>query len=304
MYFTAKLFLLFSVVCFGLSLTLHNGNNLLDSVAKISFVYFSSTFFAIAIACIIWGFYFNNSLKRLENVLKHILLVVFGLISIFVFIVVTPFLISLLVIEFFLNLRAKIIDNWINLYMILLILFGALSILLYPNICFTLFVTQNIDLILKEYCNIYINVLSCLLFIIITLSIVESYLLSSCLLWILKRNQDRSKVKHIANIEKAFRKQNSNITDDLTEYMSKKKMVIEEENKKIEDLNNRSIEYIKNSIKRLWLIMLVIVFIIITFDFYPTQYMEYINNYREEINSVLTIYTLTLTYVDKKVTWK
>lgn len=56
-----------------------------------------------------------------------------------------------------------------------------------------------------------------------------------------------------------------------------------------------------NSIKRVWLLILIIFFIAAVFNILPVEGNECANS---DIINVLTIYTLILLYLDKRKEWK
>lgn len=239
----------------------------------------------------VWGFYVNNSIRRIKKAAKIVLPVIIFISSV-VFILSIVFLLSVFLIAKILELRAKKIDNWINFMMILLILLGVSFILLYPNLSISLYFIKNISLYLYDKWKLYIDTFSPILFTIITLLIGECYLIAAFLIWILKCKQKRVEKRIVEYTENKIRQCTDGKIDDLSEYM-----------KKIQQSSNQDILYIKNSIKRIWLIILIATFIVTTFKVCPIDYICDLQEHQSDIINVLTVYTLILLYNDKRKEW-
>lgn len=291
MYVGAGAFFLLSSVCFFYLKILNNDNEMLNSIAKAIFQYLCVFFLSISFGCMVWGFYVNNSIRRIKKAAKIVLPVIIFISSV-VFILSIVFLLSVFLIAKILELRAKKIDNWINFMMILLILLGVSFILLYPNLSISLYFIKNISLYLYDKWKLYIDTFSPILFTIITLLIGECYLIAAFLIWILKCKQKRVEKRIVEYTENKIRQCTDGKIDDLSEYM-----------KKIQQSSNQDILYIKNSIKRIWLIILIATFIVTTFKVCPIDYICDLQEHQSDIINVLTVYTLILLYNDKRKEW-
>lgn len=297
-------FLLFLLLCvsFFYLKVLNNDNEILNYIAKAIFQYLCVFLLSMSLGCVVWGFYVNNSIRRIKNAARLVLPVIL-FISIVVFIVSIVFLLSVFLIAKILESRAKKIDNWINFMMILLILFGSSFLLLCPNLSISLYFIKKISLCLYDKWKLYIDAFSPILFTIITLFIGESYLIVVFLIWILKCKQKRAEKRNVKRIENEIKQCTGNKIDDLSEYVKKKQEKINQEKEKIQQSSNQDILYIKNSIKRIWLIILIFAFIATSFKVCPIEYICDLQEHQSDIINVLTVYTLILLYNDKRKEW-
>lgn len=78
------------------------------------------------------------------------------------------------------------------------------------------------------------------------------------------------------------------------------KFVKKKESKTIED----DIRYLKNSSKKLQLIVLIFIFFVAIFEIFPSQSVDFIYKAKEDIINVATVYTLIILYMDKRKEWK
>ena len=62
--------------------------------------------------------------------------------------------------------------------------------------------------------------------------------------------------------------------------------------------------YLENTLKRVQLEILIILFIITVFKVVPLNLLDDLNSYQGDIINVLTIYTLIMLYMDKSREWK
>ena len=115
---------------------------------------------------------------------------------------------------------------------------------------------------------------------------------------ILKHRQKKLKKEHIKNFKKSLEEDIKKQENESEEFI--KEQIVNEEDK-IDKINKRDIEYLWNGIKRIWLLILVIVFMAITFN---VLNIEGIECYSSDIINVLTVYTLILLYYDKRKEWK
>lgn len=68
------LFMLFSVICFLFARFVESDKGWLYCVAYIAYFYLGIVFAIIAALFAVWGFYFNNSCRRLKNAAKIFLM--------------------------------------------------------------------------------------------------------------------------------------------------------------------------------------------------------------------------------------
>lgn len=295
MFMGAGLFFLLSCICTILLLISNNENEIINCITKGFFTYFITFSLSLSFGFLAWGFYVNNSLKRLKNAV-WVALPLLILISLCAILIGIPFLIISLIVGKIIEMRAKKIDNFINFMLMLAILTMALLFLLSPNLSFSFWAVQKISIELGTICGI--NVFTCILFLFITFCIFESFLVGYGLLLILKHRQKKLKKEHIKNFKKSLEEDIKNQKNESEEFI--KEQIVNEEDK-LDKINKRDIEYLWNGIKRIWLLILVIVFMAITFN---VLNIEGIECYSSDIINVLTVYTLILLYYDKRKEWK
>ncbi len=292
MFIGTGLFFLFSCICTFFLLIANNENEIINYITKTFFTYFTIFSLSISFALLAWGFYVNNSLRRLKNAV-WIALPLLILISLCAILIGIPFLFISLIIGKIIEMRAKKIDNFINFMLILAILIMAILFLLSPNLSFSFWVVKKISIELDNIC--VINAFACILFLLITLCICESYLLCSGLLLILKHRQNKLKKEDLKRYKKYLEE---DIENNSVESIKEQ---IDNEEDRIDKINKSDIKYLWNGVKRIWLLVLVIMFMAITFNVLNIKCIEC---YSSDIINVLTIYTLILLYYDKRKEWK
>lgn len=295
MFMGAKLFFLLSCICIFLLLIANNENEFINYITKGFFRYFITFSLSLSFVLLAWGFYVNNSRRRLKNAV-WLALPLLILITLCAILIGIPFLIISLIIGKIIEMRAKKIDNLINFMLMLAILTMTFLFFLSPNLSFSFWVVQKISIELDIICGI--NVFTCILFLLITLCIFESFIVCYGLLLILKHRQKKLKKEHIKNFKKSLEEDIKKQENESEEFI--KEQIVNEEDK-IDKINKRDIEYLWNGIKRIWLLILVIVFMAITFN---VLNIEGIECYSSDIINVLTVYTLILLYYDKRKEWK
>lgn len=290
MYMGAGIFLVIFCPCVLYYLALCNASDKLNLIARFVFAYFASLTLSTSVVMLIWGFYVNNSCKKLKYV-KWLFITVVFIITLLEFLFWFPALCIIKSIEKIIDRRAETIENFTKCFLVLIFITFILAFLLTPNLFLSIWIVKKIGILCAK-----INVSRCILFLIITLCVVESFLLCFILLWVMKLRQDRKKKPKIEIC-------NDNLEKDIEYQENKSVKFIEEkidsEEKNRDITSKRSIEYVWNTIKRIWLFVLVSVFAAITFNF-----LSFDGIVGDDINAVLTIYTLILLYLDKIKQWK
>ncbi len=294
------LFMLFSVICFLFARFVESDKGWLYCVAYIAYFYLGIVFAIIAALFAVWGFYFNNSCRRLKNAAK-IFLNGSIFITLCAIVAGSLFLLVLILITKLIDLRAKKIDN-INIFLIIFAIhLLVITFMINPNLTMTRCVVNKIGLWIYKSYRIRLNEFSAELFIMISLSIGESFLLLQIFDFFRKHVNNKSQVKYLNNVETNFIQNSGERIDDLPEYIIAKNKKLDNEKKKLVENSKEERIYVWNSIKRVWLLILIIFFIAAVFNILPVEGNECANS---DIINVLTIYTLILLYLDKRKEWK
>ncbi len=269
-------------------------------VAYFAYFYLGIVFAIIAALFAVWGFYVNNSCRKLKNSAK-----IFLIGSIFItlcgMLAGSLFLLILVLITKLIDLRAKKIDNFVNFLILFAIQLLVITFMINPNLKMTSFVVNKIGLWIYKSYKVRLNEFSAELFFMISLSISESFLLSLIVEFIRKHVNYKSQAKHLNNVETNFIQNSGERIDNLSEYIIEKNKKIDNEKKRLVENSKRERTYVWNSIKRVWLLILIIFFIAAVFNILPVEGIECANS---DIINVLTIYTLILLYLDKRKEWK
>lgn len=211
------------------------------------------------------------------------------------------FLLILVLITKLIDLRAKKIDNFVNFLILFAIQLLVITFMINPNLKMTSFVVNKIGLWIYKSYKVRLNEFSAELFFMISLSISESFLLSLIVEFIRKHVNYKSQAKHLNNVETNFIQNSGERIDNLSEYIIEKNKKIDNEKKRLVENSKRERTYVWKSIKRVWLLILIIFFIAAVFNILPVEGIECANS---DIINVLTIYTLILLYLDKRKEWK
>lgn len=298
MFMGTGIFFFLSCLCVLYLFMASNGNDFIDIVAKTVFAYLAFLLFSVSAAMLVWGFYVNNSCRILKNA-GRIFLLLLLIISTWTILVGIPALIVYFIFEKIIETRAKKVDNFFNFLLVLAILLLAFIFLLSPNMSLSIWVINKVSILLAS--KVQINVFSCILFLLITLCVVESFLECAVLLLILKHRQNKNKKEQLKNIKNHHEEDNGTQNNGSEEFIKDEIENEEDEEKRLDMTNKRDREYLWNGIKRIWLIILVVGFSAVTFNLLN---IEGIENYSSDIINVLTIYTLFLLYSDKRKEWK
>lgn len=294
------LFLVFSGISFLFATAIENETGWLYYVADIVFFYLGIVFAMIAALFAVWGFYVNNSCQRLKNAAK-IFLIGSIFISLCAMVVGILFLIAVVIITKLIDSRAKKIDNFMYFLILFTIQLLVITFMIYPNLQMTSCVVNKIGLWLHKSYEINLNKFSSELFFMIFLCISESFLLLQIVDLIRKLVINKSQAKHLNNVATNFVQNIGEKVDNLQEYINQKNETLNNEKKKLVENSKEERTYVWNSIKRVWLLILIIFFIAAVFNILPVEGIECANS---DIINVLTIYTLILLYLDKRKEWK
>ena len=204
--------------------------------------------------------YINNSFTKY----KLVYIIIFKIILLLFIICIIPFLIFMKVLELFAGLRAKKLDNLLNVLYLILIELIVIFVLWRPNVFFSVYIESIIEKFVKNSKNLNYN------FIIIAIFILmisfECLLLLKVIISIIKYLKTRNKEKGIDN--------------NLAKYL------------------NYDLEYLKVSIWKLMLLTLILV-ILSAMIFTNGLFCKFSN----EIKDSCTLITLIMLYLDKRNSW-
>lgn len=204
--------------------------------------------------------YINNSFTKY----KLVYIIIFKIILLLFIICIIPFLIFMKVLELFAGLRAKKLDNLLNVLYLILIELIVIFVLWRPNVFFSVYIESIIEKFVKNSKNLNYN------FIIIAIFILmisfECLLLLKVIISINKYLKTRNKEKGIDN--------------NLAKYL------------------NYDLEYLKVSIWKLMLLTLILV-ILSAMIFTNGLFCKFSN----EIKDSCTLITLIMLYLDKRNSW-
>jgi len=300
--------LAFAIACFALPLILVMDSRILTYISKYTFTYMGSIILLISINFLSFYFYVYNNKKSLRNSAKFftVLMVIFLLITL---IATIPFTVVLGGIGNILDFRAKKINNLIGFMRLLAITLIIVSSMIYPNYIIAYKFSTALGYILNIKCMFNLDVFPVCLFILIGLFMFEVNIIFKLLILITRMWLNRNKMKKVKFAEKRLER-NSNIIsiENIRTYRySKSNKIIE-----IADYSKKELEYdvnyLEKTLKKVELAILIILFIVIAFKMVPFELLAILEKNHNEAMSdainVLTIYTLVMLYMDKRLEWK
>lgn len=306
MYLSSWIFLFASLFSFGFMLILENDNKILNSISMGVFIYLGVFSFFLAIWSWLVGFYVNNSCIKLKQASK-LVFVAIVLMLIVTLIIGIPFFVVVVCLDKIVQYRAKKHDNIINLIIVMVLLLCILTSLLYFDYWLCQVSVDKLSCVMGENLEFYINVSATKIFAMITLLIGETYISMGIMLLIQRCVLERRNKKIIEKEKKIAQERAELNVGDIKKYMEEKENNEKELEKKYKILDKEleyDINYIKNSILRSWLAILIVAFVIVTFGIVPNQYTDAWRKYQSDIINVITVYTLILLYIDKRKEWK
>lgn len=296
-------FFVIALICFVLSSILHNDNAILTYIAKYTFKYMGYLFSMFSINFLTFHFYIFNKIKSSDK--KRLISMILSLILLgLTLILAIPFTISVGILGKILIFRAKKIDNLITFMIFLAVVLTFIVILIYPNFIISYLFSNLIKNIIKLKLNFYLEIYPISLFIFLTLCTFEINLIFKLLIFIqrLILNKDSKHKRQI--LEKSFQK-NINISNlDIKAYVKDKNDEMKNIDSKLTSEVEYDISYLKNTLKRIELTILIILFIIIALKIVPLNLLDLVKQYQSDSINVITIYTLIMLYMDKRKEWK
>lgn len=296
-------FFIITFICLGISLAVSNENVILNYIFKYTSRYIGSLSFLVSINFLSFYFYVYNRKNSLSNKAKVFI------IPILIFLVLTliaaiPFTILMGIISKILNFRAKKMDNLIRIMEFLTITLISVSLLIYPNFIIAYNFAILIKYILQLKCTFNLDAFPVSLFLFISLCTVESNLVFKLLIFIKKVQLNRDKKNKIKLVKKAIEKNLDIASFDIKSYMQDKNNKMMEIDSELKKEIEYDMSYLENTLKRVELAILIILFIVIVFKIVPFELLDILNKYQSDAINVLTIYTLAMLYMDKRKEWK
>jgi len=132
----------------------------------------------------------------------------------------------------------------------------------------------------------------------------ESNLIFKLLMLYRKKELNKKKEKKMKLFEKTLEYNIEPKKFDFKIYFenkTNKKKIMDSDLQKELDYD---MSYLENTLKRVQLEILIILFIITVFKVVPLNLLDDLNSYQGDIINVLTIYTLIMLYMDKSREWK
>lgn len=251
---------MFCALIFIFGYYFNTGQGIIRIIVQLVCGYLAFIFlFATILGGITYKYINNNSTKH-----KLVYISIFKIILLLFIICIIPFLIFIKVLELFAGLRAKKIDNLLNILYLVLIELIVIFVLWRPNVFLSVYIESIIENIVKNPENLKYK------FIIISIFILmisfECLLLLKIIIRIIKYLKTRNKEKGLDN--------------NLVKYL------------------NYDLEYIKVSIWKLMLLTLILV-ILSAMIFTNGLFGEFSN----EIKDSCTLITLIILYLDKRNSW-
>ncbi len=293
---------IFSIVCFVFAYFSNNEWESLNTIVKYSANYTGFLTMLTAICFLISHWYIYNDNTRIKKCAKFFIPII--IITIIIIIMMIPLILPLTFIGKALNYRAKKMDNLINFLVFFLIVMFCITILLSLNFSTAYYFSGFLENILKLKCNFNLDTSPTSIFILISLIKLEIDIISSCLIYLKKKESNKKMQLRLKKIKENFDKNISMPNLNTENYMQEKSdklRMLEDELKKDIDCD---IKYLKNTFRKSELAILIIIFMLIIFKAVPYDILENLENYQSDIINVLTLYTLAMLYIDKRKEWK
>ncbi|MBC8589672.1 hypothetical protein [Wansuia hejianensis] len=91
---------------------------------------------------------------------------------------------------------------------------------------------------------------------------------------------------------------------DIKNHIQKKSDTLKIEEDKLKDEISYDITYLKNTLRKVQLAILILFFVVIVLEIMPKELLRDFETYKSDTINVLTIYTLIMLYLDKRKEWK
>jgi len=297
------LFLGLGVVFLLLSYFLVNENVLITDITKYTMLYFAIFVFCVAMDSFMIYFYIYNNLKLIERNAKYFLTLLIILLIV-TLVIGIPFIVLLGIINKILDFRAKKIDNLMNFMLYSVITLIVIIVFIYPDYILAYFVSNLLEDLLMINFNFSIGGYPVRLFIFISLLKLEVDAFYSGLLFIKQKNLYKSINKRLKTLGNNLNKNISSSDFDLKTYIQNKSETLKVAEDKMKHEISYDITYLKNTLRKVELAVLILLFIIVVLKILPKEWLGYLNEYQSDTINVLTVYTLIMLYLDKRKEWK
>nr|WP_312578925.1 hypothetical protein [Sedimentibacter sp.] len=124
------------------------------------------------------------------------------------------------------------------------------------------------------------------------------------LLFIKQKKLYKSINKRLKKIENNLDKNISLLNFDIKTHIKNKSDILKSEEDKLKHEISYDITYLKNTLRKVELAILILSFIMVALKILPKELLEYLNEYQSDTINVLTVYTLIMLYLDKRKEWK
>lgn len=297
------LFFIFGAICLLLSYILVNENDLITSIAKYTFLYFALLMFCVAIDFLMIYVYVYNNISHFKRGAQYFLVPLIILL-VATLVIGIPFIVLLGVISKILDFRAKKMDNLINFMLYAVITIIVISVFIYPDYILAYIVSKLLEALLVIKCNINLDVYSVGLFIFISLLKLEVDAFYRGLLFIKQKKLYKSINKRLKTIENNLDRNISLLNFDIKTHIQNKSDILKSEEDKLKHEISYDITYLKNTLRKVELAILILSFVMVALKILPKELLEYLNKYQSDTINVLTVYTLIMLYLDKRKEWK
>lgn len=296
-------FLLFGVMCSLLSYFLVNENVLITSITKQIFQYFALLMFCIAINFYMFYLYVYNKINWLKNYAPYFLtpLVMILIVSL---VIAIPAIILLGILSRILEFRARKIDNLINFMIYLVITIIVVGVLIYPTYILAYIISRLLENLLVIKYNWNLDMYPVGLFLFISLIKLEIDSFFRGLLFLKQKQMFKSMNRSLKLKESNLNKNISSLNVDIKVHIQSKNDLLKSEKDKLEHEMDYDITYLKNTLRKLELGILILSFVMVALKILPNELLEHLNKYQSDTINVLTVYTLIMLYLDKRKEWK
>lgn len=296
-------FLIFGTISLFLSHFCVDTHVLITNMVKYTFLYLAILMFCMAIDSLIFYFYVYNNISHFKRGSKYFLTSIIILL-ILTLIIGIPFMILAGIIIKFLDFRAKKIDNLKSLMFYLLFTIFVICACLYPSYVLAYKISILLEGILKIKFNFNLDTYSLGLFIFISLLKLEVDAFYRTLLFIKQKKLYKSINMRLKVLEKDVDKTTNFSNYDIKAHIENKSDILNTEKNRIKKEISYDITYLRNSLRRIELAILIICFVMIALKIVPKDSLDFLNEYQGDTINVLTIYTLIMLYFDKRKEWK
>ncbi len=300
----AIVFAILGTICIITTCIVNNEIEMINKITKYVFSYVSIIMFCLSVLFLLLHFYVFNNIHRSKIIAKYSLTVLFALLSLFTLVIGIPFLILLCVIVKVTDIRAKKINNliYVLIYFVIVLLF--ICGFIYPTSLMVIIISSCLGNLLETKYHFNLNVFCVELFLLLSFLKLQMDIIYSCILFIHKKLLYHSKNKMLKTIEQNLGKSISPNIIDIKAHIQAKSDAVKIEEDKLNQSINYDLNYLKNTLTRVQLAILIIIFTVVTLKIAPQNWMQFLDEHQGDIINVVTIYTLIILYLDKRKDWK